>query len=302
MPVLNKTKIPKEQEENVCNLYLSGLSSLQIANIYDCSSANICNICKRYGISRGTRHPDKITTKCNENYFENIDTPDKAYFVGFIISDGHVGKNKEIKIRLNIKDIEILERFNKYLESDYKIQQTKEYDKRTDKFYELCALMIYRDKLADDLHKLGINNNKSEKLDLPNISNHLIKFMIRGICDGDGGFHINEKNTCNFKLRSSTKSVLEQVQSIFIKEAGLNKVSILFDSGCYALQYGGNINIRKIYNYLYDDLQHDLYLTRKYKYIKHHMDNLDFDIKSRYRDDKPISQYDQTFREGILLF
>lgn len=29
----------------------------------------------------------KPTIKCNENYFENIDTPNKAYYLGFIAGD-----------------------------------------------------------------------------------------------------------------------------------------------------------------------------------------------------------------------
>ena len=30
----------------------------------------------------------------NENYFENIDTEAKAYFLGFIASDGHITKDR----------------------------------------------------------------------------------------------------------------------------------------------------------------------------------------------------------------
>lgn len=291
MPSLNKTKIPQELEKEIYNLYISGTGPAQLANKYGCSKGNIYKICKRNGPMKYLR-PDKSSKmKCNENYFETIDTPDKSYFLGFLIADGHISKDKDIKIRLNVNDIEILEKFNKYLESEYKIQKSSEFDKRTNKTYELCSLLIYKHKLCEDLAKLGVTNNKSTHILLPQIPEHLIKFMIRGICDGDGGFCINDKNTCSFKLTSSTKLILEQIQDILMKECGINKTVIVFDTGCYRFTYGGNDDVRKIYNYLYSDLQEDLYLTRKYLYIKTHLDNLDKGIITRNPSDPPVSQY-----------
>ena len=47
--------------------------------------------------------------KYNENYFENIDTEDKAYFLGFICSDGCIENNKktyryQVTLKLHNKD------------------------------------------------------------------------------------------------------------------------------------------------------------------------------------------------------
>ena len=47
----------------------------------------------------------------NHNYFETIDTPEKAYFLGFLYADGSISntvKNKRVKINLAKKDIELL--------------------------------------------------------------------------------------------------------------------------------------------------------------------------------------------------
>lgn len=53
--------------------------------------------------------------KINENYFENIDNKNKAYWLGFIAADGNVYGNK-LSIELNSKDeghLKIFRRFGK---------------------------------------------------------------------------------------------------------------------------------------------------------------------------------------------
>jgi hypothetical protein len=57
-----------------------------------------------------------IRKKFNEDYFEIIDTPEKAYFLGFIFADGCLIDNpKEYRYKLNIKihskDEDILKKF-----------------------------------------------------------------------------------------------------------------------------------------------------------------------------------------------
>lgn len=53
----------------------------------------------------------------NENYFEKIDTEDKAYFLGFIMADGCILKNRNtLKIIIHKKDKHILEDFSKCID------------------------------------------------------------------------------------------------------------------------------------------------------------------------------------------
>lgn len=45
----------------------------------------------------------------NQNFFDDIDTEEKAYWLGFLYADGYNNeKRKEVKIRLAIKDEEHL--------------------------------------------------------------------------------------------------------------------------------------------------------------------------------------------------
>ena len=52
----------------------------------------------------------------NENYFEKIDTEEKAYWLGFIYADGYIeskrkNSSQKFGITLNAKDINHLEKF-----------------------------------------------------------------------------------------------------------------------------------------------------------------------------------------------
>ena len=51
----------------------------------------------------------------NENFFETIDTEDKAYWLGFIYADGYITKSKtgqhNLGIKLSIKDLAHLQKF-----------------------------------------------------------------------------------------------------------------------------------------------------------------------------------------------
>ena len=52
---------------------------------------------------------------CDDNYFEKIDSKDKAYFLGLLMADGNKYKNT-VRIELQEKDKSILELFKKYIE------------------------------------------------------------------------------------------------------------------------------------------------------------------------------------------
>jgi hypothetical protein len=55
----------------------------------------------------------------NRHIFDVIDTPEKAYWLGFIIADGYLNDNKNmLRIKLGNKDKCHLEKFIKFLDGD----------------------------------------------------------------------------------------------------------------------------------------------------------------------------------------
>ena len=96
--------------------------------------------------------------KFNEDYFEVIDTPEKAYFLGFIFADGCLIDNpKEYRYKLNIKihnkDEDILERFISLLDSEVKIWRSRKRD--------ISEVGFSSKKMIHDLKNIGIHQNKT---------------------------------------------------------------------------------------------------------------------------------------------
>lgn len=115
--------------------------------------------------------------KVNENYFENINSHEKAYVLGFIYADGYNSEDSLV-ITQNKEREDILLHIKRELETDNEI-----------KYYipNIGHLSIYSKKICTDLTNLGAVKNKSLVLQFPNfLSDELMCSFILGYFDGDG--------------------------------------------------------------------------------------------------------------------
>jgi intein/homing endonuclease len=185
----------------------------------------------------------------NENYFEKIDSDDKAYILGFIYADGSVYKNY-LSIWLAIKDVEILDFIKEKL--DYGGIIYNSYNKKKNKKY--VGLTISSNKIVSDLNKFGIINNKTyQSKTLPIYNKKYEKAFLRGFFDGDGSIYSNNSRkyieyTVNF---SGNKSVLTQLKKILYKYS-ITSSKIRYrhnnEESCM-LDIRGNKNIEKLIIY-----------------------------------------------------
>lgn len=204
--------------------------------------------------------------RVDENVFDRIDTPEKAYWLGFIAADGGIGKNY-LNITLQKRDKEHLEKFKKFLKSNLPIKLTK------DKKY--AKIFVSRKNIIKSLEKYGILPRKSKRLIFPNINTRYHPDFIRGYFDGDGCLSINVSRTgrknLHFAIDSGTRSFLEKIQGILIENLGLSKTKIqhrkryngkTLNEG-HVIDYTGNLQVPRIFNYLLQNS--DVKLERKYK-------------------------------------
>ena len=85
--------------EEILELYNQGLPPVQIAERLGCIPVNITRRLKKAGIDfrrdySTTRRSRVGRYALDEDYFENIDTEAKAYFLGLMCSDGSVSDNQ----------------------------------------------------------------------------------------------------------------------------------------------------------------------------------------------------------------
>lgn len=129
----------------------------------------------------------------NEDYFEKINTSEQAYWLGWLHSDGNINKNS-IRLRLSIQDKEILELFNKSLNSNIPII-IEDNNKGYKNSKQIANLTIHSVKMVNDLKKYGIVENKTNIINFYEFENkELTKAYIRGIFDGDGWCSFSENS------------------------------------------------------------------------------------------------------------
>jgi len=122
----------QEIVENIINDYYNRVPIKTIYKTYRINNKYFKEILEKYHfVTRKEPHAKKYS--CNEDYFEKIDTQNKAYILGFIMADGCVlDKNivsMYLRISLQERDGYILESFKKELESDSPILLFKNQNK-----------------------------------------------------------------------------------------------------------------------------------------------------------------------------
>lgn len=203
--------------------------------------------------------------KINESFFKKIDTEEKAYWLGFIVADGTIGRRNNIscilKIALSPKDKSQLLKFLKSIDSNYPIHR---YKVGYNKEYITDEICIYSKVLIKDLKKYGVVSRKTFKTFFPNILSKLQRHFIRGYFDGDGCIFLSKNSNISSRVSiRGTLTLLQSIQNLLIKNCNVNKTKILKNNGIWDLQYGGNKQVKRILNYLYKDS--NIYLNRKNK-------------------------------------
>lgn len=139
----------------------------------------------------------------DHSYFSSIDSANKAYWLGFMYSDGTVYLDKpEIKLELKASDKDVLEKFKEDLSYGGEIRQ---YNNSTSYGnIETARIAFSSRQMQSDLFSHGCVSNKTLSLKPPpesSIPNEFIRDFVRGVVDGDGCLsHENAYNTRSIEV------------------------------------------------------------------------------------------------------
>jgi hypothetical protein len=202
---------------------------------------------------------------CDQYYFEIINTPEKAYWLGFLYADGFVTKDGKFGLSLKSCDEYIIYQLKNDLKSDSPIKKyitTGGYKIGI----EYSKLLITDYKMRDDLIKHGVFLNKTNIVNKPNINNNLIRHFIRGYFDGDGSIYRSIKNPDYNISFCGTDKLLTFIHNYFFIN-GFIKKNLKLEKRrpnhiVSSIRYGGNNQVLNIMNHLYKDATR--YLIRKY--------------------------------------
>lgn len=261
---MKKRIFTNNEIDTVIKLFLSGIT---LTDIYKTTKISFV-FSKRILKEHGFNVPTKFTYSVNHSIFNNIDSEEKAYWLGFLFADGHIRKRKnknifELKLKISIKDEMYLQKFKNFLDSTHPITHLISKVKYRNHYSisECVSLSIYSKQIFDDLNRLGCTPNKSTRISKPNIIEKYYNHFIRGYFDGDGCVSMgrNDDNRILSFTSSSTK-ILEWINNVLILN-NVNNKSILKRGNINVLRYCNQKDLNLIHDFLYKDAT--LFFERK---------------------------------------
>lgn len=255
----------EDQIAFIINEYNNHHSTTKIANKFKVSRESIRNVLRKNNCKvLSLEELGKINYPRNSDYFQEINSPDKAYWLGFLYADGYISKTGAIRINLADKDEDHLRKFLAAIGADH--SSIKHSVKKTDKkIFNQSYISIRDKKLAKDLADKGCVNNKSLILTFPTdkVPCHLYSHFIRGYFDGDGSinfFKPTKAKKPNYRISFyGTEDMLKHIRAI------LNKDNLALEkrNNIYSLTIMGNKQLESILSFIYKDSYDEIELTRK---------------------------------------
>jgi len=256
-------KETSDKEKNIIdNLVKEKLSSKKIAEITNIPYNRVKEYIKEkypnYKPYKSTNRKRAAKYNIDARYFRDINTEEKAYWLGFIFADGNLAPNK-LTIRLSKKDEDLLYSFVKAIRYDGPVKQEKKTTNQK-KDAETAVVQINCTEMVRDLSLYIPIGKKSDIIQVPNIDQRLLNHFIRGYFDGDGYVVKKRKNigfVGNIIFLSQLRSIFEINKLSTSKDGYLKKYNKTYGE----LRYGKIVGSR-IMDWMYANSS--VYLKRKF--------------------------------------
>lgn len=240
--------ISRQQEQEIVDLYTNKFkSALFISEKLNVSRTCIVALLCKNGIKIRSHYRRKF----NEVYFDNINTQNKAYFLGFIFADGSVGNNT-VSVTIHEKDRAVLDFMIKELDSNLEVQSVK------DKPH--VRINICSKHMVSSLEKLGCKENKTKDLHFPKLNEEYIWHFVRGFMDGDGCISVRKRNNRQY-ISLSFVGTYDMMNAL----RGLFEISndLYLHRNAYHLHIGKKKDAIRLLQNIYCNAE--FYLLRKYE-------------------------------------
>jgi hypothetical protein len=207
--------------------------------------------------------------------------------LGLLFTDGNISKGRVV---ISSIDIELLEKIKKLLNSSNPIaKRIQSYDKSK----HIYGFGFSREKMTEDLNRLGLYEKKSLDMVFPDVPEEYMRHFIRGCWDGDGSIFFDQNKLVASYVSGSKKFIerlVQELNSIGISRGDLSyrieqhrkrgtevmrsnypdgKFPLVIHedkrSNAYSIKSATKENIERLFHYFYDGVDESMYLSRKYE-------------------------------------
>lgn len=256
-----QNRLTLEQKEELFEMYSTyEYTYKELAEYFNKSVNSIACLLNREGLKGKRENNHYRKYHINQNYFDIIDTEEKAYFLGLLCADGcNHSNNTKVSLWLKESDKNILERLKSVLQPDKPLTFGKKKIGSNQ-----WGIQISNKQISDKLNELGCVPRKTFNLQFPTenqVSKNFLKYYLRGFFDGDGwlgkkDISVTASNSFCNELQKFLNS-----KNIKTRKRSKGKVTEL----CFLRE-----SSRKFVNWIYKDSK--IHLDRKYqKYLKYYV-------------------------------
>lgn len=263
----------QDLEEKIIKLYCEGKKASEVLrelNYPFKTSKSVYDILEKHNIERRKPEESHQTILRNSWYFSDINTKEKAYLLGLMITDGWICSDNGIGF--SSIDKELTECLSNELSfgssiTTIKAKEHKIFDKTILK-KEAYQYQLKDIQIKNDLIKLGFQVNKTFNEVLPYINYNLMSHLLRGIFDGDGCIYkLSEVNQVGVIFFSGSIQLLNQIRIFLWSNLRIEIPEIKSSGTIYKISYCQNQYINTLMNFIYQDSE-NLRLNRKYNLWK----------------------------------
>lgn len=210
----------------------------------------------------------KNTYHVNMHFFDKIDTEEKAYWLGFLMADGH-NTGSKIELALQSKDVNHIRKYRMSLSSNHRIYYSKSDD--------TARITISDKNITEKLDKKGVISNKTYFGHIAKyaaLPRYYARHYIRGYFDGNGSMSkliyqdLTSINSLTRKMKKVAISIhtitfATEMRDLIKSMTGLTpSIYQKPDKSACEVYLEGEDNVRRFLDFIYKDSK--IYLDRKY--------------------------------------
>lgn len=174
----------------------------------------------------------------NESYFKELDTPEKAYWIGFLYGDGCVFQREKGSARVSLglkhEDEKHVRKFKSAIDSKHAISKSD----------SLVGISIQHAEFSEAVAKHGLTTEKTYSDSLPTLEHDDLRAaFVRGLFDADGHSGVNHRFNITGSNRDRFARLIEWLPvDGTVQDRG---------DGVFTLRVGSKARLRELYSWLY---------------------------------------------------
>lgn len=235
-----------------------GLSTRQIAPLVGLNHRTVQYWIDKYKLTECMNYKKPVY---NEEFFRKIDSPEKAYILGFILGDSCIS-DRNIEITLSIEDMEILTFIQKNIGGCFRNYYDMNKEKRK---FPKSKMIVGNKPILNDL-KTKSGGNLKEDRHIPVISEKLERYLLLGFFDAEGCVTYGKRKDRNRTWQkisfTSQFKMLEGIQKILLKNGISTSIKPKSSEKCFVMEFSSKPDVLKFISIIYDN--EFVVLHRKY--------------------------------------